>query len=866
MKKSLAILVLLNLCFVFIIPISAQRLNSKSVKTPNPAKNSLAYSSAEAFSDGGGVWLEWETSVESGNLGFNVYRINNGEKELVSSNLIPGNYLKTGDAQAIGNKYTFFDPNGDTNSVYYIESLSTKGEKQTTDLIVPKYVRELDSITGSSSETLRKNDSNKSNSTIVRDDVNIPPTLESSSLGKRFDWGGSDQLAVASQPGVKIGVKKEGFYRVSNSDLQNAGFDVKTPSANWQLYKNGVQQAIFVGKDDSYIEFYGTGLDNRDTDTQIYFLINGEQPGSRIRTVFRRPFAGNVLSNSYSQTTTFKERTININDIFNGDDKDNFFGRVLTPNATTVNLTFTGVDFSAAASFDLSIQGLTEVAHQTKIVVNGTEIGSISGTGKVGMSRHFDIPTSVLREGTNSFQLTTVGGSSDYSVLDLLQVNYSRAYLAKQNQLSFYVPNYKASYLDGFTSANIRVFDISNSNQPSIVSNLTIEPNNAGGYRVYLPSNRGTSLFAVEDSAIMSADSITNNVPSSLATTAHNANMIIISYRDWMNEANSWANYRRAQGMTVEVVNIEDVYDEFSYGVYSADAIKSFLQYAYNNWQTKPGYVLLLGDATYNPRNYADTQANSGAFNYIPTKMVETIYLETGSDEAMADFDNDGLAEIPIGRIPVHDAQTVTDVLSKVSTYEQTIAAQNLSRGVLFASDVPNGYDFQGVSNRLRNQLSASVPTVMINKADADAHTNLITQLNSGKFMVNYSGHGNSGAWSASPALFTNEDAAALTNFDKLTVFTMLTCLNGYFINPSDSLSEVLIKKQMGGAVSVWASTGLTTPDIQEIMATRYYSQVNAGTYARIGDLIKDAKTAIPAGRDVRLSWALIGDPALKIK
>ena len=91
--------------------------------------------------------------------------------------------------------------------------------------------------------------------------------------------------------------------------------------------------------------------------------------------------------------------------------------------------------------------------------------------------------------------------------------------------------------------------------------------------------------------------------------------------------------------------------------------------------------------------------------------------------------------------------------------------------------------------------------------------------------------------------------------------------MNGYFIQNSDSISERLLKNQNGGAVATWASTGLTTPDIQEVMATRFYNRIGvAATGTRIGDLIKDAKTTINAGRDVRLSWSLLGDPTLKVR
>jgi hypothetical protein len=145
-----------------------------------------------------------------------------------------------------------------------------------------------------------------------------------------------------------------------------------------------------------------------------------------------------------------------------------------------------------------------------------------------------------------------------------------------------------------------------------------------------------------------------------------------------------------------------------------------------------------------------------------------------------------------------------------------------------------------------------------------NAQTQLLGALNNGPFIVNYSGHGNVGVWAAT-GFFSSTNAGQLTN-SNLSMFTLLTCLNGYFINPNDSLSEHLLKNPNGGAVMSWASTGLTTPDVQEVMATRFYNQIAVGNITRIGDLIKDAKTRINSGRDVRLSWALLGDPTMKVK
>jgi hypothetical protein len=369
--------------------------------------------------------------------------------------------------------------------------------------------------------------------------------------------------------------------------------------------------------------------------------------------------------------------------------------------------------------------------------------------------------------------------------------------------------------------------------------------------------------YGVEDSGLLQSPAVTANIPSTLSTPGNNADLIIISHSapDFIAAAETWANYRRGQGFTVKVVDVADIFDEFDYGVLSSRSINGFLNYAFNNWQTPPRYVMLLGDGSYDPRNYE----GFGYFDTVPMKFVDTQYEETGSDEALADFDNDGLAELAIGRIPARTAAQITTALNKTMGFETPIM-QSFNRGAIFAYDLPIGFDFQAMSQILRNELPPTMPTVMIGRGDPGAQTTLINEINNGRYIANYSGHGASGLWAAT-SFFSINNVPQLTNANNQTIFTMLTCLNGYFIRPQfDSLAEALVKHPGGGAVATWASSGQTTPDIQLIMGQRFYNQLNAGNITRMGDLIRDAKSVLPPGADVRLSWVLLGDPMLKVR
>ncbi|MBK7513429.1 MAG: hypothetical protein IPI76_14370 [Chloracidobacterium sp.] len=97
-------------------------------------------------------------------------------------------------------------------------------------------------------------------------------------------------------------------------------------------------------------------------------------------------------------------------------------------------------------------------------------------------------------------------------------------------------------------------------------------------------------------------------------------------------------------------------------------------------------------------------------------------------------------------------------------------------------------------------------------RGDVNSAATLLGEINQGRYIVNYSGHGSTGVW-ASTGFFGVNSVPQLTNSNSLSLFTMLTCLNGYFINPTaDSLAEKLFNAQNGGSVMSWASNGKTTP------------------------------------------------------
>jgi hypothetical protein len=97
-------------------------------------------------------------------------------------------------------------------------------------------------------------------------------------------------------------------------------------------------------------------------------------------------------------------------------------------------------------------------------------------------------------------------------------------------------------------------------------------------------------------------------------------------------------------------------------------------------------------------------------------------------------------------------------------------------------------------------------------------------------------------------------------------LFVNMACLNGMFHDVyQTSIAEQLLLNANGGAVAVWASSGLTDPEPQFGMDEALMQYLFANPAQTIGEAMKNAKQGV-ADADVRRTWMLFGDPSMKLK
>ena len=430
MNKVVSFFVTAVLFLTFNLPLTAQ-------KQARNFQNALTeFASTQALSDGNGVLFRWQMDVESNNLGFNIYRVNGDKKEIINPYLISGGFLQNNEETTIGGTYTFFDPKGSLDYTYLIETLAVNGQKIVSNLISVKYAENLAEISGKTSAELIR-EYRKANYRIEKNDLLFSKELQNEIEENALPPDLINQRIIAAQPGVKLGVQKEGIYRVSRTELANAGFDVNRPSGNWQLYMNGNEQAIIVGDNGQYIEFYGQGINTIESATQIYYLINGTQPGKRIGTTNRRRFGGTVISNSYEQSFYKADRAIYLSSIRNGDGNNFFSGNVINTTGTSVTFNLDGIDPTFTEAFlTIGVQGLTASPHNTNITFNGVSLAPITGNNLELMTKTYQIPTSLLIEGQNNILFKVTSSSFGYQPR---RINQSRLFEKISSQTKCFV-------------------------------------------------------------------------------------------------------------------------------------------------------------------------------------------------------------------------------------------------------------------------------------------------------------------------------------------------------------------------------------------------------------------------------------------
>ena len=393
--------------------------------------------------------------------------------------------------------------------------------------------------------------------------------------------------------------------------------------------------------------------------------------------------------------------------------------------------------------------------------------------------------------------------------------------------------------------------------------------------RLVIPGAAARGATVVSDLAsdafeALAADSLLNYTPQVQASADRSIGgegYLIVAPDTYIATLAPLVDLKESQGFSVTVAGLSTT------GA-SADAIKAYIQDAYDHWAIAPTYVLLVGDL----ENGADTLP---AFIGDSSGRVTDLYYGT-VDGA------DWVPDIFVGRLPARSTSQLTTMINNLIAYNNFSGAESwVKKAALLASNdstywnIAEGTQDYVISN---DTLPAGYTGTFPSNPQAGgdklyAHTygagtsNVVNALNNGRALVAYSGHGSQVSWGG-PAL-SQSNIRSLSNSGALSVVASFACLTGDF-NVSESFAETWLLQANKGAVAFIGSSSSTywgPDDIMEraMMDALYSGAPSAnvvGSFKFAGLMAVEEErfgTATAQSRYYWESYNLFGDPSLEM-
>ncbi len=535
--------------------------------------------------------------------------------------------------------------------------------------------------------------------------------------------------------------------------------------------------------------------------------------------------------------------------------------------------------------------------HHIQIFINDPQhLQPILDANWDGKSRfHFetDFAQSRLVDGANQVDLVVYKTPSlavETLYLDWLNVEYNRRYLAQDNRLEFSsTQTGDQSYrVSGFTTSDVRVFDITNPLLPVQITDYDF----GGGLLRFRVNQPVAARFFVGDAAVLPSGDISAYTPDDLSQPS---DYLFITHRDFLTTLQPLVDFRAAQGFTTRVIAVDELFNQFNDGIYNPIAIKNFLAYTFQNWSTPPAYVLLVGDGHY---NFKGSLKYDSPTIYMPPFLnwVDPWQGEVDSANLLAAVvGSDPIPDVAIGRMPVNSVQELSNIISKTITYEQG-TPQDWKKHILFIADntpdsagdfvasseqiiagyVPAGFTSDRIYLDSFTDSGTCNPPPPGNPRTCPAATQTILDYfnQQGAFLVNYTGHASLNLWT-NEQIFTTQDIPSLSNGSKLPIVLSMTCLDGYWMHPNQAyatqsgpaLAEELIRAQERGAVATFSPTGLGVASGHDLLQKGFYEAIFQNGATRLGEAALAAKLRLFAsGYNIDLihTFTIFGDPGLR--
>ncbi len=855
---------------------------------------SLNYFSAQKSN--GQIHIEWQTDIEFAHLGFEIYQQNqDGSKDLISpfisqESTKQNNALKT---------YTH-TINSENILPVWIVDINNKGAKTWHGPF---------KINNSFGTKIL-------NSKISWSDVKQTNNPITSSTTANID-------------SLQVAVNTTGMQRINYADLVLAGMDLSNISPqNISIDLNGENIPLYINGNNTAFDnttsfdFYATNIeDSIYTNTRVYKLSIKTNEFKHIQA--NNQTQSNVIDSWYWQTEHYNPNLIYdfsspTNDPWRADKVATFASNDKTiefPLDELSPLTNNDIELRIEISGGINYQNPPDIYptdpnrcganhldlypgipndHCVELSINQSAYSELVFDGLRNHIASYQLDQSHAVNGLLNINLKVQGQSGyphDLVHIEDIAITYPRRLTATENKLEFQIAestkihndlinqlgfeknididapptithNLPAIEIDGFDSTNIVAYAL-DAGYPQRIQNIKSKVSPLG-FSASIPAIAFSDKYWLSTQEALLKPSL-SPWKDEIKIKDIATDYIIISHPDFIETAQQLANLHSSNGLSVKIVDINDIYNQFSDSIVDPLAIKDFIKHTNSNKALS--YVLLIGADNYDYKGYL----SSNHFSHIPSiySAIDDIVRYAPADSLYTDLDGDNISDIAIGRLPVRTVEELQLLINKeiefISQSTTTISSQ-------FITDKQDdNYSYTQISN----DLHALVPQWNILTANRDDYSSeaetkqkILDNFSQNPRLTTYLGHSGPRNWFSFPSAFTYNDIIDVNNSESPSVVMQWGCWNSYYVEPeANTMSHRFLFNNDKGAVAVFGASALTSVKSEKALAALILPEL-AKPKQTIGKAMLIAKKQLAEQgdyRDVIIGWNLLGDPALRL-
>ena len=358
--------------------------------------------------------------------------------------------------------------------------------------------------------------------------------------------------------------------------------------------------------------------------------------------------------------------------------------------------------------------------------------------------------------------------------------------------------------------------------------------------------------------------------------------------------------HREHDGMRVNIVPADELYNEFSSGTPDANAYRRYLKMLYDRATSEedlPKSLLLFGDALWDNRLLTSACQQLDANDYLLCFESENSFNEIYSyvDDGWFTLLDDGEGLDPktsdkmdmgVGRFPVTTTEEAKALVDKCISYAENDNAGDWQNTVMFMGDDGNGNLHMRDVNNTAETIMALYPGYQVKKVMWDAYhrevsatgnsypevTAIIKQQQAeGALVMDYAGHGGPDQISHEAVLHAS-DFQSFSN-SNLPLWVTASCDIMPFDGTAQTLGEEALLNKKGGVIAFFGTTRTVYANVNKFINTAFMKHVlsigDDGKAITLGEAQRRAKNEmIETGSDRtqnKLQYSLLGDPALHL-